>query len=1013
MAEVASAYVSLLPSARGFGSATSRQINPQMDKAGRSAGGRFSSGLKSAIAPAAALLGTAVLGGVIKSSIDLEARFGKTMALVAASTGAPKSAIADLRAEAMKLGASTKFSANESADAMLELGKAGISTSDILGGALKGTLLLAAAGDTDLATATTIASNAMNTFNLRGKDMNAVAAALAGGANASSASVSSLGEALGQVGPGATNAGLSLQETVGVLSAFDAAGVKGSDAGTSLKTMLTSLVPQTDKAAAAMRNLGLDFTDSQGNFVPITEVAGQLRSSLKGLSEEQRTTALTTIFGSDATRAATVLMNEGASGIGKYIKATKNQNAAQKLAKANMSGTAGAMERLSGAVETAQLALGTALAPAVTKVANFLSGSAIPAVTSFVQGMQSGAGAGGRVASVMKTLATNLDIIAPALGVVVTGLIAYSAAMKVAAIATAIQAAGTVGATGATWSLNAALRANPIGLVVTALVALGVGLVAAYQRFEGFRNVVDATFAAVKRAVAVAMPYVRSIIRGATDQIVGIVKVFKGIFTGDWKSIWEGVKQILRGALAVVKTLAKAQLNAIVGIIRNLGPLLLSAATSGFGKLKSGAVTGFKSAQTYVKSIPGKVVSALGDLSGLLVNAGQQIISGLIAGITSKIGALGKKLGEVTQYIKDKKGPESYDKVMLTPAGRMIMDGLIRGLQDGEKGLGKYLDTVTKKIAGSLELKRTRPGMSKKQRAAVADYNDAARKAIKSQKAAVDQLEKSLSRLTKRVDAAKSKLDSLKDARASLASQTASSISGELDLNQTSGRRVSFATVAANVSGLASRAKAFAGTLRALLKAGIPAGLVQEVAALGTVDGVRVADALLSGSKQQIGQLAKDYSGVSAYSKQIGDVVAGGMYDAGIRAQEGILKGLLDDKAIQRAADRLAKKLTKAVRKSLGIKSPSRVFQNEVGKYIPAGVVAGIDDGQRALDRRVAGMVSVAKIGTVQPGDFAGGVAASAPAPTMPEFNIYPQPGQSEEEIGRAAANRFMFAATR
>lgn len=349
----------------------------------------------------AAVGGAAALGKVVKDSADLEQQFSKTMRTVAASTGTPQAEIAKLSDLAMKLGADTVYSANDAAGAMLELAKAGISTSDIMGGSLQGTLLLAAAGGTELGTAATIASNAMNTFSLSGKDMDTVAAALAGGANASSASVESLGQALQQVGPGAVNAGLSLQETVGVLSAFDAAGIKGSDAGTSLKTMLTSLAPQTDKARDAMAKYNLDFIDAEGNFLAVTEVAGQLQRELGDLSEAERTRALSAIFGSDASRAATVLMKEGADGVRDFIKATQDQNAAQEMADAAMAGTSGAVEKLSGAVETAELALGQALAPTLVEVADWLSDGVVPGVTDFITGMQDGSGAGGDFAAVL------------------------------------------------------------------------------------------------------------------------------------------------------------------------------------------------------------------------------------------------------------------------------------------------------------------------------------------------------------------------------------------------------------------------------------------------------------------------------------------------------------------------------------------------------------------------------------------------------------------------------------
>jgi TP901 family phage tail tape measure protein len=408
--ELVTAYVSIVPEGSRIAPEVRRQFNQvgrDADRAGRESGRRFSSGLSGALKRSAFVAGVGGLGllaaGVVKTSVSLEASFSKTMAQIGASTDGASAHMDELNKLAMKLGAETSFSASDAANAMLELGKAGINASDIMGGALKGTLLLAAAGSTDLGTASTIAANAMNTFGLKGKDMNTIAAALAGGANASSASVESLGQALQQVGPGATNAGLSLQETVGALSAFDAAGIKGSDAGTSLKTMLSRLVPQTDAAKVAMAKLGLKFTDAKGNFVPITNVAEQLKNKLSGLSEAQRTTALTTIFGSDATRAATVLMKQGSAGLEKYIKATKDQNAAQKLAKANMSGTSGALERLRGSVETAELALGKALAPTVEKVADFLSKKAVPAITDFVTGMEDGTGAGGDLVDTLKS----------------------------------------------------------------------------------------------------------------------------------------------------------------------------------------------------------------------------------------------------------------------------------------------------------------------------------------------------------------------------------------------------------------------------------------------------------------------------------------------------------------------------------------------------------------------------------------------------------------------------------
>lgn len=417
-------------------------------------------------------------------SFSVFADFDATMRKVGVQTkqsGAGMKSMTDL---AMKMGKDTSFSAGEAADAMLELAKGGMTAAQIKGGVLQQTLTLAAAGGLGLGDAATYMTNSLNTFGLGAEDAATVAAALAGAANASTASVESLGMGLAQVGPGARNAGLSLNETVAVLAAFDAAGIKGADAGTSLKTMLTRLVPATDKAKSKMKELGLDFTKADGSFVSIANVAEQLHDKLGPLSEEQRTQALATLFGSDATRAATVLMNEGGKGVNKYTKATEDLTAAQKLAKSNTQGAKGAIEAMQGSIETAEISLGQALSPTVTKVAKKIG-----------------------------ALANKFSDLSPK---------TQETVLKIAALL-AVLGPLTI-ALGTLSTAIAALAANPIMLVVIALAALAIGLTVLYKKSETFRNVVNATFWAVADTVlSVAQVFVGfskivvQVLKGITD----------------------------------------------------------------------------------------------------------------------------------------------------------------------------------------------------------------------------------------------------------------------------------------------------------------------------------------------------------------------------------------------------------------------------------------------------------------------------------------------------------------
>jgi len=298
-----------------------------------------------------AAIGAAV-GFAVKSYADFDAQMSQVRAVSNASAGD----MAKLTQAARDAGAGTKFSATEAATATTELAKVGISTSEILGGALTGSLSLAAAGNLDLAQAAEISGQTMKIFGLHGKDVTTIADALANGANKSAADVQTLSSALQQGGLVAAQTGLTMENTVGVLSLFADNALQGSDAGTSLKTMLMRLTPQTDAAAAAMEQIGLNAYDTQGNFVGIEAVAGQLQKGLAGLTQEQRNSTLQTIFGSDAVRAASILYKSGADGVREYDLAVRESGSAARVAAINQDNLRGDVEKLTGALQ--DLAIG-------------------------------------------------------------------------------------------------------------------------------------------------------------------------------------------------------------------------------------------------------------------------------------------------------------------------------------------------------------------------------------------------------------------------------------------------------------------------------------------------------------------------------------------------------------------------------------------------------------------------------------------------------------------------------
>lgn len=284
--------------------------------------------------------------------VGAAARFDKSMSAVQAATHETVGNMGLLRQAALDAGKDTVYSATESAGAIEELAKAGVSTADILGGGLAGSLNLAAGGALDVGEAAEIAASALTQFHLAGSDVSHVADLLAAGAGKAQGSVHDLGAALNQSGLVASQTGLSIEETSAALAAFASNGLTGSDAGTSFKTMLLALNPQSEKAADLMDQIGFSAYDASGQFVGMEELARRLQASLAGMSEQQRNATLQTLFGRDAIRAANVLYTEGAKGIADWTAKVDDQGYAAETASTRLDNLAGDVEQLTGSLET-------------------------------------------------------------------------------------------------------------------------------------------------------------------------------------------------------------------------------------------------------------------------------------------------------------------------------------------------------------------------------------------------------------------------------------------------------------------------------------------------------------------------------------------------------------------------------------------------------------------------------------------------------------------------------------
>jgi len=387
----------------------------------------------------ASVAASAAIVASFRSLITQTSAYQDALSGVQAATRGTTADLDNLEKAAEASGDAFATSTTDALGAVEALAKAGVSTADIMAGALPGALTLAAAGSLKVSDAAEIAAATMTQFGLAGSQVTHIADLLAAGAGKAQGEVSDLSQALKQAGLVASQTGLSVDDTVGSLAAFASAGLLGSDAGTSFRTMLLRLTPQSQEAADEMKRLGINAFDAKGEFVGITAFAGQLQDRLKNLTTEQRNSALATIFGSDSIRAANVLYTQGQKGIQSWIEKVNDSGFAAETARIKLDNLAGDQKRLDAAVNDAASSIGTGLNPVLRGLTQFLTAafdivSKIPTpITSFAAGAIAVAAALVGLNAGLGLLGISLAALTGPLGLVVIGLSAFTAGAVTAA----------------------------------------------------------------------------------------------------------------------------------------------------------------------------------------------------------------------------------------------------------------------------------------------------------------------------------------------------------------------------------------------------------------------------------------------------------------------------------------------------------------------------------------------------------------------------------------------------
>ena len=317
---------------------------------------------------------TTPLIGVGVAAAKVGGDFEAQMSRVKAISGATGDTFEQMKQQAIDLGAKTAFSAKESAAGMENLASAGFSAQEIMK-AMPGLLDLAAVSGGDVALASENTATALRGFGLEASEAGHVADVFARAAADTNAEVGDMGEALKYVAPVANSMGISLEETAAAIGIMSDAGIKGSQAGTTLRGALSRLARPTKAMQDTMDNLGVSFYDADGKMKPLKTQVELLKKAFKGLTPEQQQNALVTLYGQESLSGMMALIDKGPDKLGKLTESLKNSDgAADKMARTMQDNMNSSLEQMMGAFESAAIVIQKILAPAVRKVADSISG---------------------------------------------------------------------------------------------------------------------------------------------------------------------------------------------------------------------------------------------------------------------------------------------------------------------------------------------------------------------------------------------------------------------------------------------------------------------------------------------------------------------------------------------------------------------------------------------------------------------------------------------------------------
>ena len=672
-----------------------------------------------------------VTGAVVAAgtaSVKTAADFESAMSKVSAVSGATGSDLDALSEKAREMGSKTKFSASEAAEAMNYMAMAGWKTEDMLGG-IEGVMNLAAASGEDLATTSDIVTDALTAFGLSASDSGHFADVLAAASSNANTNVSMMGETFKYCAPIAGSLGFSVEDTAEAIGLMANAGIKSTQAGTSLRTIMTNLSGDVKICGSSIGEATVATTNADGSMRDLSDILADCRTAFAGLTESEKASAAESLVGKNAMSGFLALINASDADVEKLSGAIDGCNgAAQSMADTMNDNLEGQLTILKSQLQELAISFGEILLPAVKNIVSFLQGF-IDVLNSMPDGVK-------------ETIVT-IALIAAAIGPVL--IIVGKVISAVGTIMTIIpKLAGVINAAkGVIAAFNAVCAANPYVLIIAAIVALVAAFIYLWNNCEEFRQFWIDLWNGIKDIAVAVWEFLKEFFSSAWEFIKTTAEtVWNAIatfFTGLWESIkntfttvvnaistflqtawttiqtvattiwtaistffstiWNGIKTVVTTVVTAISTFLTTAWNTIKTTIQTVLTAIQTVFTTIWNAIKSAVTTVVNGIATTISTVWNNIKNTVTSVMNALKTAVSNAFSSMWSGIKSTISGI---------YNTIKGGFDNavnFIKNLASNAfswGADIVNGIINGIKSAIGALKNAVSNIAETIKSYL-----------------------------------------------------------------------------------------------------------------------------------------------------------------------------------------------------------------------------------------------------------------------------------------------------------------------